>query len=67
MDRLSLTQSIEQRYGAFVNVTEVAEFLKVHRGTARQILAGLPYLENGKEKNYFARDVADRLVERKRI
>ena len=64
MNKQDIKRSIEQKYGAFVNVTEVAEYLKVDRGTARGVLNGLAYLPNGREKQYFTGDVADRIMER---
>lgn len=67
MDKKSIAQSIESRYGAFVNISEVAEYLRFDRGTVRALLGGLPYLKNGREKNYFARDVAERIWERREV
>ena len=64
MTKQEIKNGIEKRYGAFVNVGEVSEYLGVDRGTARGFLYGLTYLPNGKEKKYFAGDVAQRLMER---
>lgn len=67
MDKQSLVRSLENRCGAFVNVTELSEYLKVDRGTARRYLYGLPFLKNGTEKKYFAGDVAQMLMERTQV
>lgn len=67
MDKNSLANNIEKRYGAFLNVNEVAEYMSIHRNTARQRLVGIPYVENGKEKKYFYKDVAEMIAERKRV
>ena len=67
MDKNSLAQDIEKKYGAFLNVNEVAEYMSIHRNTARERLVGIPYVGNGKEKKYFFKDVAEMIAERKRI
>ena len=67
MDKNTLVQSMEKRYGSFVNVNEVAEFMTIHRNTARTWLAGVPYIGNGTEKKYFVNDVAKMIIERKTI
>ena len=64
MTKQDVKRSIEERYGAFVNVGEVASYLGVDRGTARAYLNGLTYLPNGREKKYFVGDVAQRITER---
>ena len=64
MTKQEVRRSIEERYGAFINVGEVAEYLGVDRSTARAYLHGLTYLPNGKEKKYFVGDVSQRLMER---
>ena len=67
MTKQDVKRSIEERYGAFVNVGEVAEYLGVDRGTARGFLHGLSFIPNGREKKYFIGDVAQRLMERTRV
>lgn len=65
MNRQSVRRSLE-RYGDFLNVNTVAECLGIHRCTARQMLAGLEYIPNGREKLFHKDDVLDRIMERRR-
>ena len=61
MNKQNVKRGLE-RYGDFLNVTQVAEWLSVDRGTARQYLAGLEYIPNGKEKKYHKDDIAERIM-----
>jgi len=67
MNRQELTQSMKSRYGDFLTISEMAEFLKVDRGTVRQWMYGVPYLPCGKAKKFCASDIAQRLIERSKI
>lgn len=67
MDKRSIRERLKTEYGDFVCVNEVAEFLRIDRSTARQLINGVPYLPLGRKKLFFIGDVAERIVERKRI
>ena len=64
MDKQQIARELTSEYGSFVNVTEVARYLRVDRGTARAILHGTPYLPNGRAKLFHASDVARAITER---
>lgn len=64
MDKQQITRELNAEYGSFVNVTEVAKYLRVDRSTARAVLYGTPYLPNGRAKLYHASDVARAITER---
>jgi len=55
------------QYGDFLMVGEVAEYLRIDRGTARNLLNGLPFLPVGKKKLFSVVDIATRIKERERI
>ena len=60
-------QSIERafgKHGEFLSVTEIAEIMKIDRGTVRGILQGVPYIPIGKKKLYAITDVAEVLYRR---
>lgn len=48
-------------------VGEVAEYLRIDRGTARNLLVGLPFLPVGRKKLFSVVDVATRIKEREQI
>lgn len=60
-------QGIERAIGQgkqFLSVTEIADRIGIDRGTARQILQGVPYQPFGKKKLYAVVDVAEVLYRR---
>lgn len=60
-------QGIERAIGQgkqFLSVTEIANIIGIDRGTARQILQGVPYQPFGKKKLYAVADVAEVLYRR---
>ena len=64
MTKKELQKAIESRYGAFVNISQTAEFLGNRRETVRdKYLSGLEYLMNGREKLFYAGDVAQAIVD----
>ena len=65
MTKQQIRKSLE-RYGDFLNINQVSEFIGVHRGTARQMLCGLDYIPNGKEKLYYKDDIADAIYRKVR-
>lgn len=67
MDKQQIARELNSAYGNFVNVTEVSQYLRIDRGTARAILRNTPFLPNGREKLYHTSDVARRIVERSKV
>lgn len=67
MDRQQITRELTTEYGSFVRVGEVAEYLRIDRGTARAILYGTPFLPNGRAKLYHVADVARAITERSKV
>lgn len=67
MDKQQIIRSIVSEYGEFVSLTEVASFLRIDRGTARQLMNGVPYLGLGRKKLFNASDVAQRIKERSQV
>lgn len=52
--------------GAFVTKTQLSKYLKIGRhenGEIDKYLDGISYMPNGRGKNYFAADVAARIME----
>lgn len=52
--------------GAFVTKTQLSKYLKIGRhgnGEIDKYLDGISYMPDGRGKNYFASDVAKRIVE----
>lgn len=53
------------RYGDFLTINQVAEYLGVDRSTARGILSGFEYIPNGKSKLFHKEDIAEAIYRRK--
>lgn len=69
MDSTSIKKNV-LRYtdnSPFISVTQFASMLHIGRDSARTMLAGLEYVQNGRRKDYFVDDVARLLNERKAI
>ena len=67
MNKQELTQSMKSKYGDFMSMNEIAEYLKIDRSTARQWMYGLAYLPCGRSKRFCVSDIAGRIVERSKI
>ena len=63
MNKQDLTRAIG-RHKEFLCINEIAEIIGIDRGTARQILRGVPYIPVGKKKLYTVGDVAEVLYRR---
>lgn len=63
MDKQQITRELNAEYGSFVSVTEVAEYLRVDRSTARKWMYGVSYLPCGTKKLYHVNDIAERLMQ----
>jgi len=67
MNKQELTQSMKSKYGDFLTLNEIAEFLKIDRSTARQWVYGLEFLPCGRAKKFYVSDIAGRLMERMEV
>ena len=69
MDKQTLVRDMKQHIGgaAFINHSQLAKYLKRSRQAMPEILCGLDFLETGREKRYFIPDVAQRLIDNRRI
>ena len=66
MERQAIRRTLE-KYGDFLNVSQVAECLGIERKTARtKYLRGLEYIPNGKEKLYHKEDILNRIMQLRR-
>lgn len=66
MTAQDLQRRMESRFGSFISVGQVAEFLGCYRGTARTLLQGLEFI-GGRTHRYDTKDVAKRIVERSKV
>ena len=62
MNKQELTKTFS-KYGDFVSVNDVADCMRIDRGTARQFLFGLDFIPCGRKKLYHISDIAQRLIE----
>lgn len=67
MNKQELTQSMKSKYGDFLTMNEIAEFLKIDRSTARQWMCGLSFIPCGTSKRFCVSDVAGRIMERSKV
>lgn len=51
----------------FISVSQFSKMMRIGRDSARTMLAGLEYIQNGNRKDYFVDDVARMLNEHKTI
>jgi hypothetical protein len=63
MNRRDITRELNTRYGAFVSVTEVAEYMRKNRSTVRRYLKDVPCVY-GRSKMYKSQDIARMITER---
>lgn len=66
MNKQEMIRSMKSQYGDFLSMNEVASYLRIDRGTARQLLYGVPYLPMGRKKLFSASDVATRVKSKER-
>lgn len=48
----------------FMSVSDISESMHIGRDSARNLVSGLPYIPNGRRKDYLVEDIAERLSER---
>ena len=66
MNKQDMTRVLS-RHGDFLCVNEIAEIMRLDRGTIRQILFGVPFIKIGRKKMYAVADVAERIWERRTV
>lgn len=69
MDKNSLTADLKQsvKGSGFINISQLAKYLKKSRENTVQLLDGLDYVEIGREKKFFIQDVAYRIACMKKL
>ena len=69
MDKYMLVKDIKSsvKNGGFINISQLAKYLRKSRGSAAEIVNGLDYLEMGREKKFFIEDVAARIAGMKKL
>lgn len=58
MNKQDLTRAFG-RYGEFLSITDIAEIMKIDRGTVRGLMDGVPYVPIGRKKLYHIADIAE--------
>jgi len=63
MKRDEVKKDIESRYGVFVNLTQIAEFLGTPKGRdkAREMMADVAHIGKNPKK-YYSGDIADKIM-----
>ena len=62
--RREISEDIKRKYkSAFINATQAGEYLGMCPATTRKFLSGLDVYKTGKEKKFFATDIAQRMEE----
>lgn len=69
MDKRSVAQALGKSgpEKAFLNVSEIAKKMGTGRDAAARLVAGLPYIRDGRSKRYFSGDVAEEIVRRQML
>lgn len=69
MDKNLLANDIKQsvKGSGFINISQLAKYLKKSRENTAQIVSGIDYVEIGREKKFFIEDVAARIVGMKKL
>ena len=47
----------------FISLTGIAQAMRVGKDSARSMVKGLPYIQNGNRKDYLIEDIANLLAE----
>jgi hypothetical protein len=59
-----IIRDIRNEFGNMLNISKLAKVFGCERHSVSTYVAGLPYLQEGKEKKYLALDVGRRIFER---
>jgi len=64
MTRQEIIRDIKKETGSsFPNISEIAAYMGVSRDRVRtEIVSGLECISNGKSRQYFVNDIADRIM-----
>lgn len=65
MTKQEIMRDIKNDFGTFVTISDIARYMGSGRDTARELVAGLDYLNRGRAKQFFAGDVADRIIKQR--
>ena len=67
MTKQELMRDIKSSVGnSMPTISDIARYMGVGRDTARELVAGLEYLESGRAKRFYAGDVAERIMSSRR-
>lgn len=58
MNKQDLTRAFG-KHGEFLSITDIAEIMKIDRGTVRGLMDGIPYVPIGRKKLYHIADIAE--------
>ncbi len=67
MQKQEVVRDMKSEVGSFPNISQIAKYLSVSRNTAKEMVAGLEFIEDGRSRRYFVNDVAGRLLQQKSI
>lgn len=62
MTKQDVVRDIENNIGSFSSISAIAKYLGKSRASTRQLIDGLDYIQEGKAKKYFSKDIAERLL-----
>lgn len=65
MQKQEVERDIKSEVGSFPNISQIAKYLSVSRDKAREMVAGLDYIEDGRSRRYFFKDVAGRILQQR--
>ena len=61
-----MIRDIKKDIGSFPNISQIAKYMHVSRDRAREMVAGLEFIEDGRSKKYFVNDIAGRILQQRR-
>lgn len=66
MDKQTIVRDIKREVGNWPCQSDIARYLGKSRDYVIELMAGCEYITDGKKKQYFAVDVAERLLKTRR-
>lgn len=66
MDKQTIVRDIKREIGNWPCQSDIARYLGKSRDYVINLMAGCEYITDGKKKQYFAADVAERLISKRR-
>lgn len=66
MDKQTIVRDIKREVGNWPCQSDIARYLGKSRDYVINLMAGCEYITDGKKKQYFASDVADRIMNKRR-